>query len=66
MKSISEIQAAIGQLPLQDVRKLAIWLESYLEIAQDIETEDDLRLGRTDRIIRRGKAEIEAHRQHEH
>jgi hypothetical protein len=66
MKSLAEIQSAIAQLPAQDVRKLAVWLQSYLEMIQDIELEDDLRMGRTDRIIQRGKAQIESHRHHEH
>lgn len=65
MESLSEIQAAIAQLSSQDVQKLAGWLRSYLEIMQDIEIEDDIREGRTDRLMQRARHEIHTHHDHE-
>lgn len=65
MESLSEIQSAISKLSPQEVQKLATWLRSYLEIIQDIEIEEDIRYGRTDRLIQRAKQEREAHQHHE-
>lgn len=65
MESLSEIQSAIAKLSPQEVQKLATWLRSYLEIIQDIEIEEDIRYGRTDRLIQRAKHEIETHHHHE-
>ncbi len=64
MTKLDGIKAAIAQLPAQDVRLLANWLAEYLAIAGDIELEANIKAGRTDRLIQRAKAEIEAHHHH--
>jgi hypothetical protein len=64
MTELNEIKSVISQLPVQEIHKLAAWLSEYLAIADDIDLESDIRDGRTDRLIQRAKAEIDAHHHH--
>lgn len=66
MPQLNELKSVISQLPVPEIHKLAKWIAEYLAIADDIDLESDIRAGRTDRLKQRAKAEIEAHRHHDH
>ncbi|PMB11792.1 hypothetical protein CEN49_00835 [Fischerella thermalis CCMEE 5273] len=57
-----EIEAAIKQLPENDIRQLAAWLEEYLEQMWDQQIETDLASGKLDRLIAKAEADIAANR----
>ena len=62
MANLLEIEAAIKQLPEQDVRHLAAWLQDYLDKAWDRQIEEDLAAGKLDRLIAQAETDIEEHR----
>lgn len=55
-----EIEAAIKQLPESDVRKLAAWLQTYLNQTWDEQIEKDLTSGKLDSLIAKAEASIAA------
>lgn len=61
MDTLPKIEAAIKQLCDSDIRKLAAWLEEYLEQMWDKQIETDLASG-LDRIIAFAEAEEAANR----
>ncbi|GFE70274.1 hypothetical protein [Chroococcus sp. FPU101] len=60
MKTLSEIEASIKQLPKEDIRQLAIWLQDYLETQWDEQIETDLKSGKLDHLIAKAEADIAA------
>lgn len=60
MHSLSEIEAAIKQLPEVEVRQLFDWLEDYLEDAWDEQIKADVKSGRLDQLIKRAEVDIAA------
>ncbi|BAZ10543.1 hypothetical protein NIES4071_23660 [Calothrix sp. NIES-4071] len=62
MGTLPEIEAAIKQLPENDVRQLASWLENYLEQMWDKQIETDLASGKLDKLIAKAEADITANR----
>ncbi len=58
--SITEIEAAITQLPAAEVYKLMSWLEEYHARIWDKQIADDLDAGRLDGILQEVEEEIEA------
>ncbi|NJN13333.1 MAG: hypothetical protein HC815_37635 [Richelia sp. RM1_1_1] len=58
MGNLPEIEAAIKQLPENDIRQLATWLEEYLEQMWDKQIENDLTSGKLDRLIAKAEADI--------
>ena len=58
MGNLSEIEAAIKQLPDSDIRQLAAWLEEYLERMWDKQIENDLTSGKLDKLIAKAEADI--------
>jgi len=60
MKTIVEIEAAIKELPNDEVRKLADWLNNYLDDAWDRQMKDDFATGKLDKFISKVKSDIEA------
>lgn len=58
--SITEIEAAITQLPAAEVDKLMSWLEEYHARIWDKQIADDLDAGRLDVILQEVEEEIEA------
>ena len=62
MTNLLEIEAAIQQLPEQEVRQLATWLQAYLDEKWERQLEPDLVSGKLDRLIARAEADIAANR----
>jgi len=62
MSNLLEIEAAIQQLPEQEARELAVWLQAYLNERWDRQLEADLAAGKLDRLIARAEADIAANR----
>ncbi|MBD2210903.1 hypothetical protein H6G64_00565 [Calothrix sp. FACHB-156] len=60
MSTLPEIEAAITQLPENDIRQLAAWLEEYLEQMWDKQIETDLVSGKLDKLIAKVEADIAA------
>ncbi|MDS3862354.1 hypothetical protein RIF25_16265 [Thermosynechococcaceae cyanobacterium BACA0444] len=62
MTPLSDIEAAIQQLPEADVRQLSVWLQAYLDQIWDQQIETDLVTGKLDRLIAQAEANIAANR----
>ncbi|MBW4569884.1 MAG: hypothetical protein KME31_18225 [Tolypothrix carrinoi HA7290-LM1] len=62
MGTLPEIEAAIKQLPENDIRQLAAWLEDYLEQMWDRQIEADLTSGKLDKLIAKAEADIAANK----
>lgn len=60
MKTRSEIEQAIKELPAAEARQLAGWLSKYLDDAWDRQMQTDLSTGKLDRFIAKAESEIEA------
>jgi len=58
MTNLLEIEAAIKQLPENDVRQLATWLQNYLNEKWDQQIESDLASGKLDALIAKAEADI--------
>ena len=58
MTTLTEIEAAIAQLPKQDTRQLAEWLQEYLDEMWDRQIEQDLAAGKLDSLISKAEADI--------
>jgi len=58
MTTLVEIEAAIKQLPEQDARRLAAWLQDYLEDAWDRQLEAAAAAGKLDGLIAQAEADI--------
>ena len=62
MKTLSEIEQAIKELPIVEVRQLASWLNKYLDDAWDKQMQSDFETGKLDKFIAKVESEIEANR----
>lgn len=62
MTTLTEIEAAIQQLPESDIRQLSGWLQSYMDEMWNRQMEVDLASGKLDRLIERAEADITAGR----
>ena len=60
MKTLSEIEQAIKELPTKEARQLAGWLNKYLDDAWDRQMQTDLSTGKLDKFIAKAESEIEA------
>jgi hypothetical protein len=60
--SLQEIEAAVSQLPADEVTAFARWFEEYLADAWDRRIEADVQAGRLDAAARRADADFEAGR----
>jgi hypothetical protein len=55
-----EVESAIKQLPEDEVRNLAKWLQEYLDEMWDRQIEADLASGKLDRLIAQAEEDIAA------
>lgn len=60
MKSLVEIEKAIKELPTAEARKLAGWLNEYLNDAWDRQIQTDLATGKLNKFIAKVESDIEA------
>ena len=60
MNALPEIEAAIKQLPENDVRQLAGWIQNYLNEKWDKQMEEDLAAGKLNDLIAKAEADIAA------
>lgn len=60
MNALPEIEAAIKQLPENDVRQLAGQIQNYLNEKWDRQMEEDLAAGKLDALIAKAEADIAA------
>lgn len=60
MKTIVEIEAAIKELPNDEVRKLADWLNNYLDDDWDSQMKNDFAAGKLDKFISKVESDIKA------
>ena len=60
MKTLSEIEQAIKELPTAEARQLAGWLNKYLDDAWDRQMQTDLSTGKLDKFIAKAESAIEA------
>ena len=60
--SLQELEAAIAQLPAEELTAFARWFEEYLADAWDRRIEADIKAGRLDEAGRRADADFEAGR----
>ena len=62
MKTLLEIEKAIKELPTEESRRLADWLNQYLDDAWDRQMQTDLSTGKLDNFIAEVESDIEASR----
>ncbi|WP_414530127.1 hypothetical protein [Nodularia chucula] len=58
MTNLPEIEAAIKQLPENDIRQLADWLLNYLDEVWDQKIETDIASGKLNHLIAKAEADI--------
>jgi hypothetical protein len=56
-----DVESAIKQLPEDDVRALAKWIQAYLDEMWDQQIAEDVASGKLDRLIARAEADIATH-----
>lgn len=54
----SDVESAIKQLPEDEVRALAQWIQAYLDEMWDQQIAEDVASGKLDRLIARAEADI--------
>ena len=62
MNTLTEIKAAIEQLPASDLRQLNVWIADLCWEEWDREIEEDAKAGRLDKLVEEAMAEIRAGR----
>ncbi|RUT07571.1 hypothetical protein DSM106972_018310 [Dulcicalothrix desertica PCC 7102] len=62
MNTLTEIEAAIKNLPEDDARQLAAWLQAYLNDMWDEQIKADFMSGKLDKLIAKAEADIVANR----
>lgn len=60
MKTLLEIEKAIKELPTVEARKLAGWLNEYLDDAWDRQLKADLKAGKLNKFLAKVESDIEA------
>lgn len=50
MSTVAEIENALQTLPVDDARKVAGWLQHYLDERWDRQIDDDIAAGRLDKL----------------
>jgi hypothetical protein len=56
-----DVETAIKQLPEDEIRALATWLQDYLDEMWDRQLESDVATGKLDHLIAKAEADIAAH-----
>jgi hypothetical protein len=53
-----DVETAIKQLPEDEIRALAAWLQDYLDEMWDRQLESDIATGKLDHLIAKAKSDI--------
>ena len=62
MSTVAEIENALQELPVNDARKVADWLQEYREQLWDKQIDADIDAGKLDPLWEKAKADIAAGR----
>jgi hypothetical protein len=62
MSTRLEVEASIKQMPTEEIRDLAKWLQEYLDDMWDQQLTSDLETGKLDRLIAKVESDIAANR----
>lgn len=62
MINLPGIETAIKQLPENDIRQLALWIQNYLDAILVREIEADFQSGKLNNLIAKAEADIAANR----
>ena len=62
MNTVVAIEKALQTLPVEDARKVAGWLQAYLDEIWDNQVEGDIAAGRLDKLWDKAKTDIAAGR----
>jgi hypothetical protein len=62
MSTRLEVEASIKQMPKEEIRDLAKWLQEYLDDMWDQQIVSDLETGKLDCLIAKAEADIAANR----
>jgi hypothetical protein len=57
-----EVETSIKQMPKEEVRDLAKWLQEYLDDMWDQQIVSDLETGKLDRLVAKAEADIATNR----
>jgi hypothetical protein len=60
MTNLPEVKAAIKQLSKDDIRRLTVWLQSYLDEIWDQQIEADFTSGKLDYLLSQAELDITA------
>jgi hypothetical protein len=60
MTNLPEVKAAIKQLSEDDIRRLTVWLQSYLDEIWDQQIEADFTSGKLDYLLSQAELDITA------
>ena len=58
MTTLTQIEAAIKQLPKSELHQLATWLQNYVDDEWDKQLEEDFEAGKLDGLIAQAEADI--------
>jgi hypothetical protein len=50
MSTVTEIENALRQMPVEDARAVAAWLQEYLDEKWDKQIDEDIDAGRLDKV----------------
>ncbi|MGA2175296.1 MAG: hypothetical protein ABSH38_09975 [Verrucomicrobiota bacterium] len=62
MSTVVEIEKALQTLPVEDARKVAGWLQQYLDETWDKQIDGDIAAGRLDKLWEKARTDIAAGR----
>jgi hypothetical protein len=62
MSTVVEIEKALQKLPVEDARKVAGWLQHYLDETWDKQIDGDIADGRLEKLWEKAKTDIAAGR----
>jgi hypothetical protein len=62
MSTVLEIERALQALPLGEAKKVADWLQQYLDEKWDAQIDDDIAAGRLDNVAGKALADFHAGR----
>lgn len=62
MSTVAEIENALERLPVEDARKIAEWLQRYLDEKWDKQIDGDIAAGRLDKLADKAMQDYQAGR----